>query len=146
MKTAAILILVGASVFGWIPPSQDRNAEWKHGVSLLQSTKADVEKLLGKPIGENYGVTYRLKDGTLYLDYYGFDHCKSRYGFDADWNLPEWTVTEIAFRPDYELTFASLRLDLSRFRKARLNPGVPSLLSYVDDLDGVDTRSIPTEP
>ena len=138
MKTAMILIFIGASVFGWIPPSQDRDAEWKHGINLFQSTKADVEKLLGKPIGENYGVTYKLKDGILYLDYSGFDHCKSRYGFSADWNLPEWTVTEIEHRPDEMPKFTSLHLDSRKLRKAHLNPETPDIISYVNDNEGVE--------
>lgn len=138
MKASIIFMFLGATFFGWISGLQDTNADWKHGVTLFQTTKADVEKLLGKPIGENYGVTYKLKDGILYLNYYDFDHCKSQGGFDADWNLPEWTVTEIEFRPDHELTFASLHLDLKRLRKAHLNPGVPDLVSYVDDRDGIE--------
>ena len=138
MKASIILILLGFTVFGSMSRSQERSAEWKHGVTLFQSTKTDVEKLFGKPIGENYGVTYKLRDGTLYLDYYDFDHCKHQGAFDAVWNLPEWTVTEIEFRPDHELAFASLHLDLKRFRRAHLNPGVPDLVSYVDDHDGVE--------
>src|SRR5260370_40848456 len=70
---------------------------WKQKVLLLQSTRADVEKIFGKPIGENYGVTYKLKDGILYLDYYDFDHCKSQDGFHAALIVLEWTVTEIEF-------------------------------------------------
>ena len=138
MKASIILILLGFTVFGPMSRTQERSAEWKHGITLFQSTKADVEKLFGKPIGENYGVTYKLRDGTLYLDYHDFDHCKSKGAFDARWNLPEWTVTEIEFRPDYELAFRSLHLDLRRFRRAHLNPGVPDLVSYVDDHDGVE--------
>jgi hypothetical protein len=131
-------MLLGATFFGWMPRVQEVHPDWRHGITLFQSTKVDVEKLLGKPIGENYGVTYKLKDGILYLNYYDFDHCKSQATVDADWKLPEWTVTEIEFRPDHELTFASLHLDLKRFRKAHLNPGVPDLVSYVDDRDGIE--------
>jgi hypothetical protein len=138
MKASIILILLGFSVFGSMSRSQERGVEWKHGITLFQSTKPDVEKLFGKPIGENYGVTYKLKDGILYVDYYGFDRCKSRFGFLADWNLPEWTVTEIEFRPDRELTFASLHLDLRQLRKARLSPHVPDLVSYIDDQEGIE--------
>ncbi len=138
MKASIILILLGFTAFGSMSRSQERSAEWKHGITLFQSTKADAEKLFGNPLGEKDGGTYKSKDGTLYLDYYRFDHCKARYGFDADWNLPEWTVTEIEFLPNYELMFASLHLDLKRFRKAHLNPGVPDLVSYVDDPGGVE--------
>lgn len=138
MKASITLILLGFTALGSMSGSQERSAEWKHGITLFQSTKADAEKLFGNPLGSNDGGTYKVKDGILYLDYYRFDHCKARYGFNADWNLPEWTVTEIEFRPDYELAFRSLHLNLRRFRKARLSPHVPDLVSYIDDKEGVE--------
>src|SRR5258708_1398707 len=109
-------------------PKQSPDADWRHKVVLFQSRKADVEKLLGRPVGEPDGGTYRLNDGILYLDYYGFDHCKARYGFKADWNLPEWTVIEIEYRPTEEAKFSDLHLDLHKFRNARLSPGTPDLI------------------
>jgi hypothetical protein len=117
---------------------QFEKAVWKQRVLLLQSTRADVEKAFGKPIGENYGVTYKLKDGILYLDYYDFDHCKSQDGFQADWNVPEWTVTEIEFMPKRKTTVASLDLNLKHLRMAHLNPETPQLLSYIDDKEGIE--------
>ena len=135
MTTFLILSIVFGSA---TPARQYPNAEWFQKIILFRSTKSDVEKLLGKPVGANYGVTYKLPDGILYIDYYDFDHCKSRDGFDADWNLPEWTVTEIEFRPDADVAFASLQLSLKRFRKAHLNSGVPDLVSYVDDKEGIE--------
>jgi|ERR1051326_109326 hypothetical protein len=138
MKVSTILLLLATAVFGSAPASQYPDAEWKHKIILFQSTRADVEKLLGKPIGESYGVTYKLKDGILYLTYYDFDHCKSRYGFDADWNLPEWTVTEIVYRPNRLPKFSNFHLNLDKLHKARLNPETPSVMSYIDDLEGVE--------
>jgi hypothetical protein len=111
---------------------------WKQKIMLLQSTRTDVEKVFGKPIGQNYGVTYKLKDGILYLDYYDFDHCKSQDGYQADWNVPEWTVTEIEFLPDRKTTVASLHLNLKQLRMAHLNPETPQLLSYIDDKEGIE--------
>src|SRR5258708_1076907 len=133
MKATIILLLLGSIIFGSMSASQYPDADWQHEIILFQSTRADVEKLLGNPIGQNYGVTYNLKEGTLYLDYYGFDHCKARYGLDADWNLPEWTVTEIEYLPRHLPKLSELRLDLRKFRKAHLNPETPAVLSYVND-------------
>lgn len=83
-------------------------------------------------------MTYNLEDGTLYISYYGDDHCKPRYGLAADWNIPEWTVTEITYIPNNPPQFASLRLDLKKFRMARLSPNVPDMISYVSEEQGVE--------
>ena len=107
-------------------------------VVLLQSTRADVEKLFGKPIGENYSVTYNLRDGVMYLEYYLYDRCKPKYGYRGDWNIPEWTVTDITFEPDNPPQFSSLKLDLHKFRKVRKSPNVPEMVSYINDTEGVE--------
>ena len=111
---------------------------WRQKILLLQSTRGDVEKLFGRPIGERNGGTYKLKDGILYVDYYEFDYCKPRDEFHTDWNVPEWTVIEIEFLPDRQRTVASLHLNLKPLRTAHLNPDLPDFLSYIDDTDGIE--------
>jgi hypothetical protein len=138
MKASILLLLLGLAIFASMSTLQYLDSDWKHKIILFQSTRADVEKVLGKPIGPNYGVTYKLKDGVLYLDYYDFDHCKPRDGFEADWNVPEWTVTEIEYRPNDQPTLASLHLDLKKFRRTRESPEVPQLVSYINDEEGVN--------
>jgi len=139
MKTIATVLLLGFVVATLtLVTVESQEATWKQKVLLLQSTRADVEKLFGKPIGKYYDVTYNLGQGTLYIEYYDFDRCKPSHGYDGEWNLPEWTVTEIRYRPDHPPTFASLHLDLSKLRKLHLNPGVPDVVSYVNDEEGVE--------
>ncbi len=113
MRVITIVFIIGFAVYGSTSSSvpQYPNAEWRNKIVLFQSTKGDVERLLGKPIGQNYGVTYKLKDGILYLDYYDFDHCKSQGGFAADWDVPEWTVTEIEYRPNRLPKLSALHLN-----------------------------------
>jgi hypothetical protein len=119
--------------------TQFETALWKQKVLLLQSTRADVENVLGKPSsGQGYLVTYKLSDGIVDLEYYPFDHCKISDGVQADLNLPEWTVTEIVFRPKRQVSISTLHLNLKRLRKAHLNPGVPDLVSYLDDREGIE--------
>lgn len=138
MKESLILLLFVFTIPAGMSKPQRSDVDWTHGITLLQTTKTDVERLFGKPVGPNYGVTYTLKDGILYLNYYDFDHCKSQGRFDARWNVPEWTVTEVEFRPDEPPAFASLHLNLKRLRKAHLNPHTPDLLSYFDDQNGIE--------
>jgi hypothetical protein len=103
------------------------------------STRADVEKLFGKPSsGQDYLVTYKLKDGILYVEYYPFDHCTPSDGVTAFLNVPEWTVTDFEFRSDGQPKLASLHLNLRPSRKAHLNPDLPDFLSYVDDKEGIE--------
>ena len=138
MKIAMLLIAVCSIVANVTSEGvQFENALWRQKVVLFQSTRADVEKLFGKPIGEN-GSPYRLEDGTLYLEYYDYDHCKPWHGRAADWNIPEWTVTEITFSPSQPLQFKAFKLDLKGFRTAHLSPEVPDLLSYISDQQGVE--------
>jgi hypothetical protein len=138
MKTTIILFAVCSIVAGSTSPTVQFEKTWRQKLLLLQSTRADVEKVFGKPIGKHNDVTYNLEDGTLYISYYGYDHCKPRYGLTADWNIPEWTVTEITYLPDNPTQFASLSLDLRKFRMARLSPNVPSMISYVSEEQGIE--------
>ncbi len=116
-----------------------QEAAWRQQIVLFQSTRIDVEKLLGKPAaGKDYGVTYNLQDGTLYLDYYLFDHCKLGRQYYGDWNIPEWTVIEITYLPDNPPQFAALNLDLRELRKVHESPHVPDMISYVNDEEGLD--------
>jgi len=99
----------------------------------------DIVSLLGKPAaGKDYGVTYNLREGTLYLEYYLFDHCKLGHQYHGDWNIPEWTVIEITYLPDNPPQLASLNLDLRKFREVHASPHVPDMISYVNDEEGVD--------
>jgi hypothetical protein len=139
MKIAIILFTLCYSVVSSTSGAvQFEKTLWSKKVLLLQSTRADVEKLFGKPIGQHYDVTYDLVDGTLYIEYYGNDHCTPRYGLAADWDIPEWTVTEITYRPHRPPKFDASKLNLKAFQKARLNPEVPDLVSYVNDQQGVE--------
>jgi hypothetical protein len=132
----AINFIVVSSTLG---TPQFEKTLWRQKVLMLRSTRPDVEKAFGMPSsGQGYLVSYKLNDGMLDIEYYPFDHCKPSNGVPADLNVPEWTVTEVVFRPDDQRTIASLRLNLQRFREAHLNPHVPDLVSYLDDKEGIE--------
>ena len=140
MKSAillfAISLIVGGAPLG---TPQFEKTLWRQKVLVIQSTRADVEKVFGNPSsGQGYFVSYKVDDGMLDLEYYPFDHCKPSDGVPADLNLPKWTVTEIEFRPDAQPTIVSLGLNLKHLREARMNPHVPQLMSYFDDKEGVE--------
>lgn len=140
MKSAVLLfvfcLIVVSSTSG---TTQYDKTLWKQKVLLLQSTRADVEKRFGQPSsGQGYLAGYKLKDGTLDIEYYPFDHCTPWHNVPADLNIPEWTVTKIDFRPDDQPKVTSLHLNLSDLRKAHMNPDLPDFVSYFEDQEGIE--------
>lgn len=110
-------------------------AKWKQ-IILMRSQREDVEKQIGPSKYRGYSAMYSLNDGSLDVEYYAFNFCEP--GHDADWNLPQWTVIEMTYDPDDPPQFASLKLDLRKFRKVRKSPHVPEMVSYVNDAEGVE--------
>jgi len=125
-----------------VTSTSSQETTWRQAVVLLQSTRTDVERLLGTPsAGKDYAVTYNLSEGTLYLEYYLFDHCtlsRRSQRYYGDLNIPEWTVIEITYDPDNPPQFAALKLDLRKFRKVHKSPDVPEMVSYVNDEEGLE--------
>ena len=132
----AISFIGASSTLGTL---QFETSLWRRKILLLHSTRADVEKLFGKPSsGQGYLVGYKLNNGMLDLEYYPFDHCTPSHSIRADLNVPEWTLIGIDFRPDAQPKVASMHLNLSRFRKAHMDPDLPDFMSYFDDQEGIE--------
>jgi hypothetical protein len=113
------------------PPNDD---VWKQ-IVVLQSTRSDVERLLGKSKDEGYYVSYDLEEGHLSIDYAGFNFCRDAEG--VGWNVSEWTAVEVTYHLDNPLRFSSLKIDLKRFRKVRESPHSPDMISYINDAKGI---------
>lgn len=133
------MALVGASVESQgrlnLPP---QDGAWRE-IQLLRSKPADVEKLLGQPSrSSGYVRLYSLQNYELWINYYPFDHCRPSYGKIGEWNIPEWTVTEVFYVPAGAVAFSSLKVNTKEFRKAHESPHVPDMISYVNDREGVD--------
>ncbi|MFL6257524.1 MAG: hypothetical protein ACJ74T_21165 [Pyrinomonadaceae bacterium] len=91
-----------------------RAQEWR-AIVPLQSTRADVERLLG-PAADSYGVVYELKAGNLSVEYStGFCAGEKQQG----WNVPEDVVISYLFSPKVKQRPADLRLDPKKFRKVK---------------------------
>lgn len=137
LSLCLLLFLVPADSFSEKMITNSQASGWKQ-VSLLHSTRADVEKLLGQPKRSAHVVTYSLETFTLFIEYYSFDHCKPRFGYSGSWNIPEWTVIEIKYLPSQVTPISSLKLDLEQFRKVHESPDVPDLISYTNEQEGID--------
>ena len=142
MRIAIICLLIalaGVGTASQVQVNQAPQGEPWRNIQLLRSKLEDVQNLLRKPSqSSGYVRMYSLENYELWVDYYPFDHCRSAYGKIGQWDIPEWTVTEIVYVPGGSVAFSSLNLDIKEFRKVQESPHVPAMISYVNDREGVD--------
>lgn len=105
--------------------------EWRKIVPL-QSTRADVEQLLGSG-GKSYGIVYELETGNLSIEY-STGPCRGdkREG----WNVPEDTVISYSFSAKVKQRFADLKFNRKKFKKVK-DRHVPVIDYYVNVEEGV---------
>ena len=133
-----VIGLLGASAVSQAFLTQQQDGAWRN-IKLLHSKRTDVEKQLRQTTEASaYLGRYSLQNYELWVDYYPFDHCRPKYGKVGEWNVPEWTVTEITYIPGETLPFNNLKLDLRQFKKVHESPHVPDMLSYINEGKGVD--------
>ena len=142
MRIAIVCLLTALTGVGAASQVQlnalPQGGAWRN-IQLLRSKPADVENLLRQPSpSSGYVRTYSLDNYELFVEYYPFDHCRPTYGKIGQWNIPEWTVTEIVYVPGGSVDFSSLKLDMKEYRKVRESPLVPAMISYLNDREGVD--------
>ena len=96
--------------------------EWRRVVPL-RSTRAQVERRLGKPRGGQH----ELKAERAVFYYTSGRGCAGGEG----WNVPRDTVVRIVVTPKRKLRLSALRLDLKRFEKSA-DAEVPTHALYSD--------------
>ncbi len=77
LRPVALALLAAVCVF-----AQNKNADRKEWIQLFngKNLKGWTPKITGYPAGENYGKTFRVKDGLLQVRYDGYDEFKERFG------------------------------------------------------------------
>lgn len=97
-------------------PTQTPVSGWR-GIVPLHSTRADVERLIGKP-----NFKYDLYDiGNERVDImYSSDPCTQ--GLQGSYTVPRDTVIRISVVPQNQLRFSDLRLDLGKYKKTEDAP------------------------
>jgi|ERR1044071_911401 hypothetical protein len=112
MKVGKIIFLYAFLTLALVSLTQAQ--EWRRIVPL-QSTRADVERLLG-PAERSYGVVYELEAGNLSIEY-SSGPCggAKREG----WNAPEETVISYSFSAKVKQRFADLKLNRKKFKKVK---------------------------
>src|SRR6185295_17782481 len=109
------------------------NAEGKawRGIVPLKSTRADVERLLGKP---NALGRYEFENERAYI-HYAEGSC-ARDMIDCQCLVPNGTVLDIFLNLEVELKFSDLKVDRAKYRAIR-NGHLPTIVAYSNDEEGV---------
>jgi hypothetical protein len=102
--------------------------EWR-GIVPLKSTRADVEKLLGKPNGLG---RYQFENERAYINY--SDGC-SRID-DCRCLVPKDTVTYIFVTLESDLKLSDLKIDRTKYQKTR-STHLPGIVTYSNDEEGI---------
>lgn len=110
--------------------SQERG--WR-GIVPLQSTRADVEKLLGRSTERSYGATYDLGDEAVTFEYSSCRCCKP---IENRWNVREYTVIRIRISAAVKPLFSGLKIDRAKFEKVD-DSHLPDVLYFRNRDEGV---------
>src|SRR5260370_28973458 len=82
-----------------------------NGIIPLKSTRSDVEKILGPPTLDSKArdaADYKTKEGKVFILYSsGPCNVKPSNG----WNIPELTVIQISFYPNFTPKLKDLKID-----------------------------------
>lgn len=107
-----------------------------NGIIPLKSTRADVERILGKPEPTSvaqYAGGYNTKTGKVFV-LYSTGMCRANP--EHGWNIPELTVISVSYYPSQLPKLANLKIDISKFEK-RMDPASLSSASYTNEADGI---------
>lgn len=112
-----------------------RAKEWE-GIVPLHSTRADVERLLGKPVDEGNNIsTYRMKDDVVIVFYATGEPCE-RGTIQSGWMVPRDTVVQIIINTPNWFPFSTLKIDRSKYKETT-GWHVPNTSYFTDDEEGV---------
>ena len=90
--------------------------EWR-GITPLSSTRADVERLLGRP-DENIGdtlLTYYFPDIVVNFRFSANPQCRANLHQDS-WDVSTGTVTTVRVDIRKQVLLSALQVDLSKFK------------------------------
>jgi hypothetical protein len=108
---------------------------WR-GITPLKSTRADVEKILGRPTLDTkarYAADYMTNNERVFVLYStGPCNVKPSNG----WRIPADTVLRVSVKPKIKPTFASLHLDETTYEK-RPDPEVLQFTYFTNERDGI---------
>ena len=110
-------------------------SQW-NGIAPLESTRTDVERILGKPEpgskskSSNY---FKMKNERVFVLYSSGD-CNVRPS--SGWNIPKGKVIRISVNLFVPLKFADYKFDKSKFRNY-IEPDISFFTTYTNEVDGI---------
>jgi hypothetical protein len=126
-KSMSVIGIFAALMLGAIKVQ----AEGWRGIVPLRSTRADVERLLGRP--GDHG-RYQFDKERAYIHYAGAGPCHSVNGCLCV--VSEDTVISIYVELEVEMSFSALNLDRKKYKKL-ISPQDPTVATYSNDSDGI---------
>ena len=131
MDRIKLIISSMCAVLAVVAVSQAKG--WR-GLVPLQSTRTDVERILGAP-KESRGVasTYETKDERV-LVFYSAGECKESQS--NGWNVPRDTVLNFTVHPHGKLLVDDLNLDKRKYERVA-DDHVQGVVYYFSKEDGV---------
>ena len=127
MKLITLVLLCAGGLL-LTPPAQ--TGGWR-GIVPLRSTRADVERLIGKP-NFQYDL-YDFKDERASI-LYSREPCTG--GRQGSYNVPRDTVISIDVAPKQRLLLSELKIDLGKYKKSR-DPAIEVHSFYRNNDEGV---------
>jgi hypothetical protein len=116
--------------------SQKIEDGWQ-GLRALDSSKADVEKLLGPPKRVDDNGYYYYEKGDAFAEVnYSTEPCQPNHYNRGKYNLPVWTVLQLRIRPDKPLLRADVKFDPNDFVIDR-SGDVFDLYDYISESLGI---------
>lgn len=95
----------------------DLEKGWK-GIRVLESSRSDVEKILGRPVEDEHGVVkYSTDEGNFRFLFSGAP-CSGLGALLGDYNVKKDTVLQYQFQPKNQLSLSDLRWDKDLYERA----------------------------
>jgi len=115
MVHLSFLLICALFVSLWQVPSQ----EWR-GLSVLNSTRADVERLLGPPKDnfDNELLIYYLPEQVVSFGFDGNPKCQEKSKF-ITWDVSKETITTIRVGLKQPIPVAEVGIDLTKLTKKK---------------------------
>jgi len=124
------LLSIMAILLACCLPIVAHGKEWR-GIVPLQSTRADVERLLGGPGNRDH---YQFDAERVHVNYAGEGKCNLVNGCFCF--VPKDTVISIYVQLEVEMRFSRLNIDKKKYEKF-VSPKDPNVATYSNDKEGI---------
>lgn len=127
--TSIKLLLLCVSVM--LPIAAQSQAKGWRGIMPLHSTRADVERLIGKP-NFKYDL-YDFENERVFI-LYSSKPCTE--GLQGSWNVPRDTVIQVSVAPKEKLRLSDLQIDFSKYERVE-DPLTKIHIYYTNKEEGI---------